>query len=348
MSVGYVFSFTIMAFETADWAIASFAVAGVLSSAARIIVLVRSRAEVAATKFDIRRACALELYFAFAYYQFAALLGVSSAYIFTLEPAHFHMLVVCLLVGYGAGAAAGIGLRPWIAIPSMIAAIVPGTITAALHSDPIYWLTASMMAALLAGGCQSLLGRYRIASAEIAKRLTFEALARRDVLTTLPNRLALREWFDSHIATNSSQQLLAVHCLDLDNFKPVNDVFGHPVGDGLLKAIAARLIGELRPGDIAARLGGDEFAVVQGNLRNPEEAAALAQRLRGAIAEPCSIQGHQISVSTCIGYALCKRTAADLDGLLSLADHALYTAKNNGTGVEYDDSLVKDSGRLAA
>jgi diguanylate cyclase (GGDEF)-like protein len=173
-------------------------------------------------------------------------------------------------------------------------------------------------------------------------------LARRDVLTTLPNRLALREWFDTHIAVGANQQLLAVHCLDLDNFKPVNDVFGHPVGDGLLKAIAMRLTRMLRPGDIAARLGGDEFAVIQRDLRSPEEAAALAQRLRAAIAEPFTIQGHEISVSTCVGFALCRRASADLDQLLSLADEALYTAKNGGTGVESNDSLIRTTGRLAA
>ncbi|WP_411194540.1 MULTISPECIES: diguanylate cyclase domain-containing protein [Rhodopseudomonas] len=204
------------------------------------------------------------------------------------------------------------------------------------------------MIALLAGGAQSVLARSAAASIEIAKRLTFEALARRDVLTTLPNRLALREWFDSHIAIADNRALLAVHCLDLDKFKPVNDVFGHPVGDGLLKAIATRLTNSLRPGDIAARLGGDEFAVIQRDLRNVEEAAALAQRLRSAIAEPFSIQGHEISVSTCVGYALCRRSSADLDELLCSADQALYIAKNTGTGVEYNDVLMKAMGRLAA
>jgi len=348
MSVGYVLSFGVMAFEAGDPVLAAFALAGVLSSTARIVVLMGGRADVKAPKIDIERARVLERRFALAYYQFAVLLGASAAYVFTLEPARFHMLMMCLLVGYGAGVAAGVGLRPWIAIPSMMVAIVPAIVVALLRWDPIYWVTAAMTSALLAGGSQSLLGRYRVTSIEIAKRLTFEALARQDVLTALPNRLALREWFDSHIAVGAGQQLLAVHCLDLDNFKPVNDVFGHPVGDGLLKAIAMRLMQALRSGDIAARLGGDEFAVIQRDIGSPEEAAALAQRLRATIAEPFSIQGHDISVSTCIGYVLCHRATADLDELLALADQALYLAKNNGGGVEYNDSLMKTAGRLAA
>jgi diguanylate cyclase (GGDEF)-like protein len=207
---------------------------------------------------------------------------------------------------------------------------------------------AAMMAALLAGGSQSLLSRSSLASIEIAKRLTFEALARRDVLTTLPNRLALREWFDSHIALADGQAVLALHCLDLNNFKPVNDVFGHPVGDGLLRAVANRLTDSLRPGDIAARLGGDEFAVIQRNSRNPEEAANLAQRLRREIAHPYSIEGHDIRISTSVGYALCPRRSANLDELLRLADQALYIAKNTGGGVECNDELMKPGSRLAA
>lgn len=348
MSIGYVLSFGVMAFEANDPMLAAFALAGILSGAARMTVLMKGETETRTAKLDVKRARVLERHFAITYYQFAALLGASAGYVFTLGPGRFHMLTVCLLVGYGAGVAAGVGLRPWIAIPSMMAAIAPSIILAALRWDPIYWVLAAMMTALLAGGSQSLLGRWRVTSVEIAKRLTFEALARRDTLTALPNRLALREWFDSHIALGSGQQLLAVHCLDLDDFKPVNDVFGHPVGDGLLKAIALRLMQVLRPGDIAARLGGDEFAVIQRDLRNPEEAAALAQRLRLAIAEPFSIQGHEISVSTCVGYALCRSASVDLDELLGLADQALYIAKGKGSGVEYNDSLMKMDGRLAA
>jgi diguanylate cyclase (GGDEF)-like protein len=104
----------------------------------------------------------------------------------------------------------------------------------------------------------------------------------------------------------------------------------------------------LRPGDIAARLGGDEFAIIQRDLRNPDEAAALAQRLRTVIAEPFSILGHEISVSACIGYALCPHASAELDELLGLADQALYVAKNSATGIEYNDSMEKCGDYLAA
>lgn len=347
MSIGYVVSFGIMAFETRDHILEAFAVIGVLSSAARITVLLRRADDAVEFKLDMSRAQLFEKHFAATYFQFACLLGASAAYVFVVGPPRFHMLMMCLLVGYGAGVAAGVGLRPWIAIPSMLVAIVPAIITAVLHRDPLYWATAAMTAALVAGGCQSLLGRYRVTSAEVGRRLTFENLARRDVLTTLPNRLALREWFENNIKVGAPQQLLAVHCLDLDDFKPVNDAFGHPVGDALLKAVAMRLTQSLRTGDIAARLGGDEFAIVQRDLRDVDEAAALAGRLRRAIAEPFTIDGHEIRVATSVGYAVCHGATADLDRLLVLADQALYAAKNNDTGVGRSDASMNPADRFA-
>src|SRR5690606_34854619 len=206
MSIGYVLSLSVMAFEAGDRVLAVFSFIGLLCNAARLWILIGGRAEAAASDLEITRARALEKRFALAYYQFAVVLGVSAAYVFMLDPARFHMLMICLLVGYGAGAATGVGLRPRIAITSMLVAIVPTILVAAWHHEPIYWITAAMTSALLAGGCKSLLARWRVTSTEIARRLTFEALARRDVLTTLPNRLALREWFDSHIAVGSGQR----------------------------------------------------------------------------------------------------------------------------------------------
>ncbi|HVG01639.1 MAG TPA: GGDEF domain-containing protein [Nitrospira sp.] len=337
MSVGYVLSFAVIGFEHSDWVAATFAILGILSGAFRIGTLLRDRS--IAPLLTAERMQSLERRFAVSYYQFAVLLGVSAAYVFTLDAARFHMLMICLIVGYGAGVAAGVGLRPWIAIPSMMIAIVPAILVAALHKDLAYGLTSAMTTALLAGGSQSLLRRYRTTNAEIARRLTFEALARQDVLTSLPNRLALREWFDGCQTLGNRQGLMAVHLIDLDKFKPVNDVFGHPVGDGLLQAIAARLTNALRPRDIAARLGGDEFVVIQRELETTKEAAALAQRLREAISAPFTIKGHEISVSACIGCALSQHALADLDELIGLADQALYAAKNAGTGIEYDHSL---------
>ena len=116
----------------------------------------------------------------------------------------------------------------------------------------------------------------------------------------------------------------------------MNDTHGHSVGDELLKAVAQRLMRALRPTDIAARLGGDEFAVIQRGLSTKDEADALANRLREAIAEPFSINGYVLTVSTCVGYTVCREAAPDLEDLLAAADEALYRAKKSGSGVERD------------
>jgi diguanylate cyclase len=350
MSVAYIASFIVLTAERRDIVLLVFTVAGLLSSIARVTVLVFGKAKAAAPTLDIIEARALERIFAISYFQFACLVGISAAYVFFHEDsARFDMLIICILVGYGAGVAAGIGLRPWIAIPSMAIAIVPTIVGALAKGDPVYYATAFATAALLAGGCQSVLRRYRVTSSGIGRRLTFEALARRDVLTTLPNRLALREWFEDHAAVRAAHKLIAVYCLDLDNFKPVNDTFGHPAGDVLLKAVAERLTRSLRPGDIAARLGGDEFAIILRDVKSEEEARAVAYRLRHLVAEPFNIRGHQIQISVCVGYVLSERMYTDLDDLLALADKSLYKAKINGSGIESADSLIDiTSERFAA
>jgi diguanylate cyclase (GGDEF)-like protein len=223
----------------------------------------------------------------------------------------------------------------------MAIAVVPTIAVAFVQRDPVYYATALTTAALLLGGCQSVLRRCRETSSGIGRRLTFQALARRDVLTALPNRLALREWFEDCTATGRPQKLIAVCCLDLDNFKPVNDTFGHPAGDMLLKAVAKRVTNSLRSGDIAARLGGDEFVVILHDLKNREEAWSIAHRLRLRIAEPFDVRNHEIQISACIGYVLSEGAHPDLDELLALADRSLYSAKTKGSGVEFDGSLIE-------
>jgi len=153
-------------------------------------------------------------------------------------------------------------------------------------------------------------------------------------LTSLPNRLALREWFDEQALGP-----VAVHCLDLDGFKPVNDTYGHPTGDALLSVVARRLSGTLRDGDLAARIGGDEFVIVQRNVSAPREAESLAQRLRASLSRPVQVGNHGIRISACIGYVVSEE-GEDLEALIALADEALYKAKRSGCGVVRHDGAT--------
>ncbi|EKF40424.1 putative bifunctional diguanylate cyclase/phosphodiesterase [Nitratireductor indicus] len=159
-------------------------------------------------------------------------------------------------------------------------------------------------------------------------------MARHDTLTDLPNRLMMRERLEEILQTSSERGLAAaVMCIDLDNFKSINDTLGHPIGDALLRAVAGRIRNTVRESDCIARLGGDEFVVVQGNLEKLEQASTLAKRLILAIDAPYLIDGHQILTSASVGISTTIDSREEVDDLLMQADVALYQAKADGRGV---------------
>jgi len=157
-------------------------------------------------------------------------------------------------------------------------------------------------------------------------------LASHDSLTDLPNRTHFLVHLENALAGVARGGALAVHSIDLDRFKDVNDTFGHPVGDTLLKEVARRLQAGLREGDLVARLGGDEFAIIQMNLDRPEASSDLAQRLIQSVAVPYLIDSHHIVVGASIGVTIAPADGLDVDQLLKNADMALYRAKSQGRG----------------
>jgi diguanylate cyclase (GGDEF)-like protein len=172
---------------------------------------------------------------------------------------------------------------------------------------------------------------------EITERLEIQAkiahLAHHDALTDLPNRVLFHEKLEQALAHARRGRGLALHCLDLDQFKAVNDTLGHPVGDELLRAVAERLRQETRDTDTVARLGGDEFAIIQAPIEKPTDATTFAGRLNELLDAPFEIAGHQIVIGTSIGIAFAPQDGADPDQLLKCADLALYRAKQDGRGI---------------
>lgn len=174
-----------------------------------------------------------------------------------------------------------------------------------------------------------------IAVVDITERKQAEAriahMAHHDALTDLPNRVLFRLRMSEALAQRGrSSGLLGTLCLDLDNFKLVNDTLGHPIGDRLLQEVAERIEGVVRKGDTAARLGGDEFAVLAHDVRSPEELTVLARRLIEVISDPYQIDGLAVSVGTSVGIAVAPSDGEDADRLLRNADMALYRAKADG------------------
>ncbi|MCE1114486.1 MULTISPECIES: putative bifunctional diguanylate cyclase/phosphodiesterase [Pseudomonas] len=169
------------------------------------------------------------------------------------------------------------------------------------------------------------------ATEELAAHAQIHHMAHHDALTGLPNRTLFHERLKQALLRGEdSGKLTATLCLDLDNFKNINDTLGHAFGDKLLRALGKRLRRELREHDTLARLGGDEFAVVLVGLDNREAARNTAQRLIDAICPPFHIEGHQFSVGVSIGVAIAPDDHDNAEQLLGYADMALYEAKRNG------------------
>ena len=337
-------SFTIVGIlttrETQNDVLGTLVALGCAASIARLTVLLRYRKQASEAFLDLRSAHKLERRFAAAYLGFAVIFGLFCATAYAIAPADTRTVVIGLLFGYGAGVAAGHSLRPRIGIPSILVATVP-TITVAMSvANPLHVTVSLLLAVFLAGGVQSMLKRYRTMAADITMRRSFSTLARRDHLTGLLNRLALQEKFDAFAKAAGGVDIIAVHCLDLDRFKPVNDRYGHPVGDALLKAVAGRIEGALRECDFAARTGGDEFVIVQTQAKHADEVSALASRLVAEIATPFQIDGLDIQIATSVGYILSSEYGTDIDGLVARADKALCAVKRAGGGIARYDAAT--------
>jgi diguanylate cyclase (GGDEF)-like protein len=157
-----------------------------------------------------------------------------------------------------------------------------------------------------------------------------EHMAHHDALTELANRVLLNARLEQALGR---EEIVAVHHLDLDQFKAVNDSFGHHAGDKLLKIVAERLCGLVRETDTIGRMGGDEFVIVQAPIADPADATSLAQRVIDLLSEPYDIDGHQAVIGASIGISVGPGDGTTPDRLLRNADLALYRAKGDGRGM---------------
>jgi diguanylate cyclase (GGDEF)-like protein len=156
-------------------------------------------------------------------------------------------------------------------------------------------------------------------------------LAHHDPLTDLPNRWLYNDRLDQALRRGQRQgEMVALHYFDLDDFKAVNDSFGHLTGDRLLVAVAQRLRTCVRDSDTLARLGGDEFAIVQSGVTDRGGATLLAERMLAALTAPFSVDDHDFHISASVGIALYPDHAASPEQLHQAADQALYRAKATG------------------
>ncbi len=174
--------------------------------------------------------------------------------------------------------------------------------------------------------------------------------ASRDYLTGLANRVAL--WAHMEHVLSRADDLpsrIAVLFLDLDDFKRVNDTYGHAAGDDLLVTAAQRIVAELGPHDLAARVGGDEFVVVLGDVESELAALAVARRIGKRLSADVDYEGHTYATTSSVGVAIVAPHLAGADAILAAADSAMYEAKRAGRGrcVLYRERRPASAGTVA-
>ena len=153
-----------------------------------------------------------------------------------------------------------------------------------------------------------------------------------DSLTGLLDRTVFKQQCDQRLASENDREI-ALHYVDLDRFKSVNDTLGHPVGDEVLKVVASRIRKIVRPNDIVARLGGDEFAIMQVEAPQPRGSRSLATRLINSLCAPIEALGHTVTVGASIGIAIAPFDGESSMVLMKNADLAMYKSKQDGGSV---------------
>jgi diguanylate cyclase (GGDEF)-like protein len=164
----------------------------------------------------------------------------------------------------------------------------------------------------------------------LALRATHQA--QHDFLTELPNRLLLNDRLtQALVLARRHGHYVAVLFVDLDQFKFVNDTFGHLTGDALLQAVAERLVTCVRTSDTVSRLGGDEFLVVLSEVKQVADAASVAQKIIARLATPYEINQRELHVTASVGIAIHPHDGSDAKTLITNADSAMYRAKKAGS-----------------
>ena len=270
---------------------------------------------------------------------YAGLLGLFNARVSGRGDAAAVLLVTAEVFGFCAGQISRGSPRPRVCALAVLMGALPtsaGMLVAASTAPNhrlaiVYVLIAFLIAIYAISSLETLAFSYRALLAQLESRRQLAGLARLDPLTGLPNRILFSEQLESDLLTAAEVGAeLAVHMIDLDGFKAVNDRYGHPVGDALLRSVAERLTAIVRSNDTVVRLGGDEFAVIQTSLVDRSEANLMGRRIVRRLSEPFNVNGSILQIGACDGIAFAPIDGGTSDRLIECADAALYSAKRGG------------------
>jgi diguanylate cyclase len=257
------------------------------------------------------------------------------------------LIITCLSAGMLGGGAFVLASIPAAAIAFTAPMVASCAITIGRSGDTAYFLVAVLMVSYISVLWRGICVHASQVSKRVAAQVDAERNVRRDELTGLPNRLAFFEALEcafSRLARVGEQ--FAVLYLDLNDFKIVNDRFGHMAGDELLVEVGRRLKDSAREVDLVARLGGDEFAIAVANTPGAAIPMTLAARIVGSIDRPFLIDGREFCIGTCVGIALAPTDGDTPEHLLKNADEALYDAKHRpGVVIQLFDAGPRDAAR---
>ncbi|MEO6153763.1 MAG: EAL domain-containing protein, partial [Croceibacterium sp.] len=292
-----------------------------------------------------------EIVFEVGAFAYAGILGLIAAQCVLLDVPYGIETLTCVnAVGYGIAIAARNAGRPVIANGQLILAIGPVVIASAMTLDVphvLLALTLCLLVPAMVSISASLFQvmRTSIAAAETSAQLAekMSILARTDVVTGLTNRAGLNQDSAEMVRALPLGHKLALFWLDLDKFKEVNDVLGHPVGDRVLGEVANRLRACTPAAACVARFGGDEF-IVLADVNDRAQSERLARAISEEVSRPIRVDGQRIDTGASMGVALLPDDAADMDSLMKGADLALYHAKVQGRGqiCFFDTSMTRD------
>lgn len=293
----------------------------------------------------------LEILYEIGAFSYALVLGIVAAITLALDiGVEWEVLMVTNALCYGVAISARNAGRPSIALGQLTLSIMP-VFLVSLYVGTFALITFAVTIALLLPAMASITFnifktlRESIAAAENSALLAdkMQVLARTDVVTGLANRAGLNHAMVETLMDLPEDRMLALFWLDLDRFKEVNDLLGHPVGDRVLAEIARRLRAASPVDATVSRFGGDEF-IIFGEVSNRHECEKLAGRLLDEIVRPVRIDGDRLQVQASMGISILPDDGIDSDTLMQRADLALYHAKVNGRNQVcfYDASMSRD------
>ncbi len=293
----------------------------------------------------------LELVYEIGAFSFALALGLTAAFtIFVGTMTDVEVLMVANALGYGIGVSARNAGRLNIAFGQLALSCAPIAFVCFWNATPGL-IALGVTILLLIPAMISIntniftVLRDSIAAAETSARLAdkMQVLARTDVVTGLANRAGLNHAMVETMMEIDEDARLALIWIDLDRFKEVNDLLGHPVGDKVLNEVAKRLMALTPDGGTVARFGGDEFIFFT-PINDPKEAERLASEIHAEIMRPIRIDGNRLEVRASLGVALRPENGMDADTIMQSADLALYHAKVGGRSQTcfFDSSMTRD------